>query len=105
MLCTLIDDELQRPLLLLLNINSLRLNRHHLGLLHQLVLVPPHLLLDDLVLNGLPHVLETGGFIGCQGLADHSKPPRLVLRRRLGEALEELVGEDDGLDVPEPLPD
>ena len=105
MLSTLIDDELQGPLLLFLHMYSLRNNRHHLGLLHQLVLVPPHLLLDYLVLYVLPHLFQAAGLFSCEGFADDLQPPRLVLRLRLGEALKELVRKDDGLDILELLSD
>ena len=50
------------------------------GLLHLLVLVASHLLLDDLFLEGLPHILEAAGFLSCEGLAHDLQSPSLNLR-------------------------
>ena len=100
MLSVRIDHELRGSLVFLLISEYRCRNRFHRhGLLQLLVLVPPHLLFNNLVVEGLPHLLVPGGLLGGQGLADHGQPPRLVLRLRLGEAHEELVREDDGRDV------
>ena len=105
MLCSWIYYELRGPFhFLLISDSRCRDSFHRHGLLQLLVLVPPHLLLNDLVIEGLPHLLVPGGLLGGQGLADHGQPPRLVLRLRLGEAHEELVGKHDGRDVLKLLP-
>ena len=60
---------------------------HFQRLLHQLVPVAAALLLDDLVLEVLPDVLEVGGLLSGQGLADGLQSPNFTLRGRHGEAL------------------
>ena len=93
-------------LLLLLVSDSRSWDRlHHLGLLHLLVPVSSHLVLDDLVVDSPLDLLEAGSLLSSQCLANDFQSPRLVLRSRLGETLEELIRKNDSLDVFQLLPD
>jgi hypothetical protein len=49
------------------------------GLLHLLVHVPSPFLLNDLVIERIPDVPETGGLLSGQRLADDLKSPVFIL--------------------------
>ena len=53
-------------------------------LLHLLIHVPSPFLLNDLVIERIPDVPETGGLISGQRLADDLQAPDFVLGGRLG---------------------
>jgi len=91
--------------LLLVSDSRSRNSLHHLVLLHLLVLVYSHFLLDDLVINSPFDLLEAGCLLSSQSFANDLQSSRLVLRCRLGETLEKLIRKNDSLDVFQPLPD
>ena len=63
---------------------------HRLGALLIFQLLHAHLLDDDLVLQGLPHLLQLDSLLLRKGLPEYLHPARLHLALGLWKALEQL---------------
>ena len=48
-------------------------------LLHLLIHIPSSFLLNDLVIERIPDVPETGGLLSCQSFADNLQSPDFIL--------------------------